>query len=142
MALELILPKVLVDKIYEYDPTYKSHFKTKDFQNEITRGYFKLKQVLDKAEESIHSYFTGMKEMREYWENGLLVMDDGLWMVDETHFHEWQDDSEVFKVHWMPRDDMLYFKLIKVDGRYEESDGYDGWFERNDNLGIVMSIHG
>jgi hypothetical protein len=125
-----VLPKTLQDYVYSYDGTYHNVCLKED----VKGGYFQLKAVRQKAEYIIGEWLLEKARQRTYWTNSWLLMDNGLWMEDEEHYKEWQDHSEVFKVHFIVKDARLYFKLMPLGVPYRQSYGVDGFFQYFDTV--------
>lgn len=125
-----MLPKVLMDKIFEYDPTYHTVLKSKEFSKEIREGYFNLKSIQDQAIQMIDKWFTTLKKEKADWCSDVLMMQDGLWMYDEEHHYEWQSNQDNYIVKLYPRGTIMYFKMLPIEKRYFVCDEYDGFFNR------------
>ena len=46
--------------------------------------------VQGKCKKIIHDWFIDRAKQKYDWDNDWLLLQDGLWMEDETHFFEWQ----------------------------------------------------
>ena len=119
------LPYELICIIFEYDSTYHSYFRSNDFKKSIEGGYYTLNPVKTRIETKINKLFAALKSSKQYWENEYLLMDHGLWMFDENHQYEWQNNSDIFNIHWVPMEDGLGFKLLPIDKKYESLDHKD-----------------
>lgn len=138
------LPKELVSHIFEYDPTYHGYFKSKDFEKSIEGGFYRLENIRRKSKIRIHAFFTEWKRTKNYWENEYLVMDRGLWMFDERHQYEWQNDEDIFNIHWVPMKDCLGFKILPLDKKYESLDStdrkIDGFVRMDEDCNIKLLV--
>lgn len=119
------LPIDLIRIIFEYDSTYHSYFRSNDFKKSIKGGYYTLNPVKTRIETKVNKLFAALKSSKQYWENEYLLMDHGLWMFDENHQYEWQNNSDIFNIHWVPMEDGLGFKLLPIDKKYESLDHTD-----------------
>jgi hypothetical protein len=139
-----LLPKELVDHIYEYDQTYRIFHKP-DFKAEVENGYLRLPSVQEKVKERIHEEFRYMENNRDTWGNDDVFLQNGLWMYNENCHYEWQDHDEVFKLHFKIGSGNIYFKLIGTKNRwqkYDPDEEHDGYLRRGENGNLEFVLWG
>ena len=82
----------------------------------------------------IKEWLSQKVERKEYWSNGWLLLENGLWMQDETRHFEWQEPDEVFAIHFIRKPKGLYFKLLPLMVSYKDDYGVDGLFAVDDQV--------
>jgi len=129
------LPKELQDKIYQYDSTYHI-FCTQDFKRELSLAYFGLQSVRRKAIQSIEEFFNEMRMNNITWSGVGAYMQDGLWMYDEEHYHEWQELNENYRIDLSPNENSVLFRLLPRLGRWDPGNKYDGLVRQDGTIVI------
>ena len=137
-----LLPKELVDHIYECDQTYRI-FRKPEFKAEVESGDLRLPLVQEKVKERIHEESRYTENKGETWGNDDVYLQDGLWMYNEECHCEWREHDEVFKLHLKIGNGNIYFKLKGTKCRwqkYDTDDEHDGYLrrEQNGNLEFVL----
>jgi hypothetical protein len=82
----------------------------------------------------IKEWLSQKVQRKEYWTNDWLLLENGVWMQDESRPFEWQEPDEVFSIHFIRKPEGLYFKLLPLLVSYKDDYGVDGLFAVDDQV--------
>ena len=120
-----------LDSIFE---KLNTRVKEKDSRKTDGNDCFHSSIVQGKCKKMIHDWLIDQAKQKTDWDNDWLLLQNGLWMEDESHFFEWQEHDEIFRIHLFPTRSVIYFKLLPPHIMYSEECGFDGFIHKWDPL--------